>query len=994
MKIELNDEQLAAVQSNKSKILVVAGSGSGKCQPDYTLIPTPQGLRRLDELQIGDTVYGRFGQEEKILGIFPQGEKEIYEVTLDDGRIVECCKEHLWSYNNDRGGLTTHTLEEILALGYEKIDKRGHKKYTKRIPNLTQPVAFKEKILPIEPYTLGCFIGDGCCTESYLTMSSNDEFIINEIANLNNLSYKKRSLKNYSWDFYTKELTKVKTLEFFKEISNNVCCYCGEKTIPEDYLISSVEQRFALLQGLMDTDGYIGDGRHSPSFSTTSKKLSEQVAFLGRSLGFHCSIKRFNREDKKSIEYEVKIFTGAENAHKIVRLPRKKNKALSFTNKNRINHNFNSIRNIQATGKYTSMRCILVDDPEHLYLTNDFVVTHNTRVIMERIKFLLEQGVEPQKIFAITFTNAAAAEMKERLDESAKDVFIGTIHGLANKILLRNGIDTSKEIQNENFDWLLEKVYQTEVDIPIVEHLLVDEFQDICEKEYNFFIKDLQPENWFFVGDSQQCQPAGTKIRLRNNIFKNIEDVEVGDSIVWYDQSKSFICGPTTKSWNSVEKRVEQVSCRDFYGDNLITIKTENGEESSYTPNHRTFIKMNKTDYLHAVYLMCDDNYRFRIGKIPLYSTNKAHSNPWRDKMYQEGCTKIWLLKLFKTDKEARVLETKLSYKYQIPQTCWQLEKVQWTQEDLDYIYEGLDTKSSAEQCLKEFNRDIKYPLLDKETEQSLHAHFATNAVTEIYACNLMPEAMSCLVYNPELKHRKQYEIIKEVNFKHIDTTNPIKVYSLKVEGETYVADNIVTHNSIYSFKGANYRFFVNLTLRPDVTVYKLTKNYRSGSSIIDFAESFLNGMDSVYRVKNQCASSKEGYVESSEFSVDKILNELDYDPHYGKWFILCRTNNEVENILNFLKKNNIPCDSFHRSELDREEMLKKMKEDTVKVLTIHTSKGLENNNVIVIGTRNYNEEERRISYVAATRAKDNLFWLIAKPIRRRKKPILSFIEF
>lgn len=326
-----------------------------------------------------------------------------------------------------------------------------------------------------------------------------------------------------------------------------------------------------------------------------------------------------------------------------------------------------------------------------------------TRVIMERIKFLLEQGVEPQKIFAITFTNAAAAEMKERLDESAKDVFIGTIHGLANKILLRNGIDTSEQIQNEDFDWLLEKVYRTEVDIPIVEHLLVDEFQDICEQEYNFFIKDLQPENWFFVGDSQQ---------------------------------------------------------------------------------------------------------------------------------------------------------------------------------------------------------------------------------------------------------------------------------------------------SIYSFKGANYRFFVNLTLRPDVAVYKLTKNYRSGSSIIDFAESFLNGMDSVYRVKNQCASNKEGYVESSEFSVDKILNELDYDPHYGKWFILCRTNNEVENILNFLKKNNIPCDSFHRSELDREEMLKKMKENTVKVLTIHTSKGLENNNVIVIGTRNYNEEERRISYVAATRAKDNLFWLIAKPIRRRKKPILSFIEF
>lgn len=701
--MELNEEQLAAVQTDASKVLVASGAGAGKCQPDYTLIPTPQGLRRLDELQIGDIVYGRFGQEEKILGIFPQGKKEIYEVTLDDGRIVECCKEHLWSYNNDRGGLTTHTLEEILALGYEKIDKRGHKKYTKRIPNLTQPVAFKEKILPIEPYTLGCFIGDGCCTEPYLTMSSNDEFIINEIANLNNLSYKKRSLKNYSWDFYTKELTKVKTLEFFKKISNNVCCYCGEKTIPEDYLISSVEQRFALLQGLMDTDGYIGDGRHSPSFSTTSKKLSEQVAFLGRSLGFHCSIKRFNREDKKSIEYEVKIFTGAENAHKIVRLPRKKDKALSFTNKNRINHNFNSIRNIQATGKYTSMRCILVDDPEHLYLTNDFVVTHNTRVIMERIKFLLEQGVEARKIYAITFTNAAAAEMKERLDENAQDVFIGTIHSLANRILIMNGIDTSSQIENENFDWLLEQIYKKQVEVPVIEHLLVDEFQDICKNEYLFITKDLKAKNWYFCGDSQQA---------------------------------------------------------------------------------------------------------------------------------------------------------------------------------------------------------------------------------------------------------------------------------------------------IYQFKGANHEYFMGLTIDPRVKVFKLNSNYRCGEDIIDFGESFLSSIRDIYRVKNVCMTGRRGYVETCVFTVDRILEELESGERYGDWFILCRTNAEVDDIMTVLKRNNIPCDSFKRSELELSELNSKMKEDTVKVLTIHSSKGLENKNVIVIGARTYNDEEKRIAYVAATRAKETLIWMTAKPRGRRKQNSGNFLSF
>lgn len=622
-----------------------------------------------------------------------------------------------------------------------------------------------------------------------------------------------------------------------------------------------------------------------------------------------------------------------------------------------------------------------------------------TRVLMERIKYLLENGVEPSKIYAITFTNAAAAEMKERLDESAKEVFIGTIHGLANRILLMNGIDTTREIERENFDWLLEQIYERDLKIPEIDHLLVDEFQDICKDEYFFITKDLKPKNWYFVGDSQQCQPAGTKVQLRDNIIKNIEDVRVGDSVVWYDRSKSFISGISTKSWNAVEKKVEQVSSRDFCDDNLITIVTDQGKKSSYTPNHRTFIKMNKTEYLHAVYLMCDDNYRFRIGKIPLYSTNSCHTNPWRDKMYQEGCSKIWILKVFKTDKDARVLEAKLSYKYRIPQTCWQLQKVQWTQEDIDFIYEGLDTLAAAKECLKEFNRDIKYPLLDKETEQSLHIHFALNAVTEIYACNLMPEIMSCLVYNPELKHRKQYEIIKEVNFEYIK--EPVKVYSLKVEGETYVADQIVTHNSIYSFKGGNSDYFLGLTCDPSVEVLKLSNNYRCAEEVISYGESFLSGMHDVYRVKNICQTGKRGYVEKSYFSVDKILEEIENDPIYGDWFILCRTNQEIEMVATILKRAEIPYDTFKKAELDTAELHKKMKENTVKILTIHSAKGLESRNVMVLAFNTYNEEERRVAYVAATRAKENLIWLTSAPKKRKKTygtqsytPNLTFREF
>nr|DAI57037.1 MAG TPA: REP HELICASE [Caudoviricetes sp.] len=602
-----------------------------------------------------------------------------------------------------------------------------------------------------------------------------------------------------------------------------------------------------------------------------------------------------------------------------------------------------------------------------------------TRVITERLKFLLDNGADPSKVFAITYTNAAAQEMRNRVGNS--EVFIGTIHSLANRILLLNGVDTSGCLDDEEFDKLFEMTKKESVELPEVEHLLIDEFQDICENEYEFTMETLKPRNFFVVGDSRQCQPAGTQIRLRNNIFKNIEDIQVGDSIVWYDNSKSFVCGPSTNSWNAVEKKVQQISCRDFYNDNLITIKTENGNISRYTPNHRTFIKLNKSEYCHAVYLMCDDNYKFRIGKIPFYGTGTSTSNPWRDKMYAEGCSKIWILKLFKTDKDARVLETKLSYKYQIPQTCWQLNKVQWTKEDLDFIYEGLNTKKSAEKCLKEFNRDIKYPLLDKQTEKSSHIHFATNAVTEIYACNIIPEVMSCLIYNPELKHRKQYEVIKEVKFEYIKES--IKVYSLKVEGETYVADNIITHNSIYSFKGANYKYFMDLINNPFVHTYELNNNYRCGEEIISYAQIFLDNMRDIYDTPVHCKSGIEGEVERVPFNFKTIMDYLK-EGDYKDWFILCRKNAEIEEIGYFLNKKKIPYVSFKKSEMTLEELNEKVNSNIVKLLTIHSAKGLESKNVIVIGAKTWNQEERRICYVAATRAKEKLVWMTEMP---KKKP-------
>jgi superfamily I DNA/RNA helicase len=95
----------------------------------------------------------------------------------------------------------------------------------------------------------------------------------------------------------------------------------------------------------------------------------------------------------------------------------------------------------------------------------------------------------------------------------------------------------------------------------------------------------------------------------------------------------------------------------------------------------------------------------------------------------------------------------------------------------------------------------------------------------------------------------------------------------------------------------------------------------------------------------------------------------------FGDWFILTRTNDQIDEMANALRRCGVPFDTFKRAQLDNKELNKKMKENTVKVLTIHTAKGLEANNVIVIGAKFFNLEERCISYVAATRARNALYW-------------------
>ena len=123
-----------------------------------------------------------------------------------------------------------------------------------------------------------------------------------------------------------------------------------------------------------------------------------------------------------------------------------------------------------------------------------------TAVLTERVRYLLENGANPQKIVLITFTNAAAEELAERLNRP-KGLFIGTIHSYANYLLLANGQDTQDILEAEEFDKLFDRIKKRKNCLKEVEHLLLDESQDSNKNHFEFLLDMVQPKNYMIVGD-------------------------------------------------------------------------------------------------------------------------------------------------------------------------------------------------------------------------------------------------------------------------------------------------------------------------------------------------------------------------------------------------------------------------------------------------------------------------------------------------------------
>lgn len=241
---------------------------------------------------------------------------------------------------------------------------------------------------------------------------------------------------------------------------------------------------------------------------------------------------------------------------------------------------------------------------------------------------------------------------------------------------------------------------------------------------------------------------------------------------------------------------------------------------------------------------------------------------------------------------------------------------------------------------------------------------------------------------------KKHPDCIKEVEYLLLDEGQDSTAQQFEFALETINPKNWMIFSdhrqSVYRFAGATPEYILNLMESPEVTTYELTENYRNAPEILDFAQSMIRVLGRDYEDHSRPMRKITGRVVDVEYSGEGIATTIKRYVEQGRadyrdWFVLTRTNAELDAIMQVLNRHKIPTDTFKKAQLDNKGLKEKMRENTVKVLTIHTAKGLEADNVVVIGTRNRDVEEKCVSYVAATRARNLLVWTYKKITRKPK---------
>lgn len=380
-------EIMADTQATKHKLKFFEHAAA---QPYDAGVLTPTGWTRMEDVTVGSQVMGPDGKPRTVLGVYPQGEKDIYRLTFEGGATTECCEDHVWRvsnlYDRRRGTYRLMTLREIIDNGV--VYPSGPAKWA--IP-LTDPIEYTVcQPLPLDPYLLGLLLGDGSFRGNgkgsggvSLAVSASDA---DETAGTlrpllpDGVTISRRDRGGWS-EFYFKGPGGPKENPLTRTVRDLGLFDVGgrDKTVPEAYMRASVANRILLLQGLIDSDGSVNRSKEASTgvrFSSTSEVLAQQVRELAQSLGgtASCLPEGRNGTAGRRPQWCVRI-NRLPDWIVPVRLSRKVADYRSFGGSGA--HRGQTLKKVEFVRREHA-QCIKVDAEDGLYVTDNFIVTHNT----------------------------------------------------------------------------------------------------------------------------------------------------------------------------------------------------------------------------------------------------------------------------------------------------------------------------------------------------------------------------------------------------------------------------------------------------------------------------------------------------------------------------------------------------------------------------------------------------------------------------------------
>lgn len=353
-------------------------AGGGKAERHGELVLTDKGFKKIEDIKVGDIVITPKNTKETVESVWPQGLVDIYQVTFQDGRTIDCCGNHLWQMHiaGKPGEKVADTKQLKVIVDRENLKGKGVRTKLPITP-LAAPLDLPatEK-LPMPPYVLGAILGDGYIRDdASADLTSMDAHITDRISSCGynvgkGVGKGVNKAKSYHISPIREAIRGLK-LEGTRSFT---------KFVPEMYKQSSIQDRFDLIQGLMDTDGYVSkDGK--TYYYTVSPQLAGGVKDILFSLGFTVTttskVGKY-KKDGETIACQVvyTLYIRGANQDKLFSLPRKVERC-------KPKNVGNKIVDIKLVGKDYAT-CIGISGWDKLYVTTNFIVTHNSRICLTK----------------------------------------------------------------------------------------------------------------------------------------------------------------------------------------------------------------------------------------------------------------------------------------------------------------------------------------------------------------------------------------------------------------------------------------------------------------------------------------------------------------------------------------------------------------------------------------------------------------------------------